>query len=193
MEGCANPGRRPWAWLGIIVQVLAFGFVIAVTGCSDSDNGPCCPDCDGPDGTTIYFTSFESPSDTLAWSTYGTVMLTDDAPPGGGSGSLLITGGCDGGFARLRLGPLTTGSSFTIRFWAKKIGPSAPQAVLTIAEKPYDEMIGVSVTTSEWSSYAPDDQLFCPRGKSLLIEFHAGGFAGGTLLTDLLEVVRLGE
>lgn len=191
MNGRVRPSQTLSSRPVIIIQVLAFGFVIAVTGCTDSDNGPCCSGSDGPGGTAIYFNSFESPSDTLGWSTYGTVMLADDAAPGGGSRSIHVSGGCTDHSPTLRLGPITDGGHFALRCWAKRRGYVTQPVVMTIAEELDQGMIRIDVTTSEWRAYLPNETLFCPPNRSLLISLAAFGFAGGTLQVDLLEVLQL--
>jgi len=143
---------------------------------------------------TIYFNSFESDADTTGWQGYAAYGFYNSAPPDGGNRSLFISGGCIMPHAVVDLEPLDEDRFLMLKCWASPIyGGQVINGgyISLIVSGEHSGSIDIEVTESTWTAYQPTDTLFCPANQSLYLNLSCGGFIPGSMLVDLLEVVRV--
>ena len=143
---------------------------------------------------TIYFNSFESNADTTGWWGYGDFGFYDSAPQDGEDRSLYISGGCIWPHAVLDLEPLNEDRLLILRCWASPVyGGQVEQSgiISLIVSGDFSDSIEISITESSWAAYQPSDTLFCPANHSLSLNLSCGGFVPGSMLVDLLEIIRI--
>lgn len=143
---------------------------------------------------TIYLNSFESDADTTGWWGYGYFGFYGSAPPEGGDRSLSISGGCIWPHAVFDMEPSNEDRLLMLRCWASPIyGGQVEQDgnISLIVSGEFSESIEIPITENSWAAYQPADTLFCPANHSLSLNLSCGGLVPGSMLVDLLEVVRV--
>jgi len=177
----------------LVFPVLAISASICLIPSCGEDSNPQAPNGSQPPVSwvsvrdTLFYTSFESPADTIGWTGFGSMRFSDDVPSGCGEHSLRISGCCLMPHARLRLGSPPVESGYIVQGWSKAV--TIGGAVLLRASG--DRLtVGFSVLDSTWTFYR-SDTLDCPAGDSLAIELCAGGFVARPFLADALEVIRV--
>lgn len=163
-----------------IVIPFIFG---ALFGCSDA-SGPG-SDTDG----RLYFNSFESPQDTAGWRGYGRMEIVDEACPGGGQHSVLISGGCFHPHASLDIAGPGEDSFVRLRCWGRNLASGGGLALTRTGNQGRGAFVVVADTS--WTMYQSSDTLFVSAGDSLHIEMSSGGFIYSAMLVDQLEIVRM--
>jgi hypothetical protein len=139
-------------------------------------------------GQQIYFNSFESQSDTIGWKGYA-FRFADDTPEHGGSGSLLVSGGCIIPHAQYTLPPQNSDSYMTLKFWGKNLSNGG--GVFLSVNKPGYKPLSFDVSGKDWTLYENHDSLFCPANASLTLGITAGGIIGSSILIDMIEIRKL--
>jgi hypothetical protein len=164
-------------WLKI-AAMLTFCVLIGL-GCDHSLRP------DFPSGDHIYFSSFESPEDTVGWR--GGLEFRNEAPPNGGQQSVFISGGCVFPHAYIELNGIEKDSRLLLRCWGRdlRIGGSV---TLQVVDDWY-KTIHVLVADSTWKSYQSSDTLFWPANHRLRLSMSSGGFAASAMLVDQIEVI----
>lgn len=166
----------------LFIPVLIFTACISCEKFPDPDPGPLYPE------NSIYFNSFESPSDTVGW--YGIIMeyLVEDAPAGGGRQSVQISGGCIIPHAYVWIDPLDENCSLVLRCWGKNM--SYGGSVRLIMDDPR-ETVSIPVQETSWTYYNCEDTLQYVAGSRLRIELNSGGIIGSAMRIDQLEISKV--
>ncbi len=137
----------------------------------------------------VYSNSFESLQDTVGLRGYGWALSSGDVPEGGGHQCLRVSGGCIWPHALIELPADSVGGVFLLRCWGKNLQIGGYASILVNGD--YSPEVSVSVTENEWTFYQSPDTLYCPAGKSILLQMGAGGYVPSAMLVDLVEIVRL--
>lgn len=139
-------------------------------------------------GPLVYLNSFESTQDTVAWTGYGGRVLKNDAPPGGGNRSLLVSGGCVVPHACYEL-KISGGGRFVLRCWGKNLALGGEVGLrVKNARCPG---IRITVTDTVWTHYRPSDTLFCPTNDTVQLLLNSGGVVASAMLVDVIEIIKV--
>lgn len=134
----------------------------------------------------LYATSFEMDSDTSGWSGHGGYRFVNDAPPGGGSRSLEVSGGCIVPHAVRSLAVPRSGSTITLTVWGRSV---AQGGMVSLGRADgTGTVLQVSVTDTVWTRYEASAAHLDRAGDTLRLEMMSGGIIFGTMRVDLLEV-----
>ena len=142
-----------------------------------------------PTGVVVYSNSFESPSDTVGWMKQGSLEFRQDAPPGGGSQSAYISGGCAAPTTSFDIKPVDEDRYLRLRCWGK--GLVGGGSVCLDQSSELFRGICIGITDSVWTSYAPPETLFCPKNFPLRLSLTSGGIFYNSMLVDRLEIIRV--
>jgi hypothetical protein len=164
--------------------LLLFGGVCLLAGACDSPVV-----VQEPTGVVVYSNSFESPSDTVGWMRQGSLEFRQDAPPGGGSQSAYISGGCFAPTASFDISPVDEDRYLRLRCWGK--GSIEGGFICLEQSSELFHGICVDITDSVWTSYEAPDTLFCPRNFPLRLSLTSGGIFFNSMLVDRLEIIRI--
>jgi hypothetical protein len=134
----------------------------------------------------LYFTSFESATDTAGWHRVYPDLFSTDTPAGGGRQSLRISGGCVVPHAWLILPPLPCDAWLTLQCWGKNLSNGGMVELCAVGECPRGLVI--QIEDQEWAEYSPLPTLFCPKGKELMLALVSGGYVPSAMLVDLIEI-----
>ena len=137
---------------------------------------------------SIYFNSFETPTDTIGWRGYSNYTLYPDAPPGGGKQSFYISGGCFVQHAWTEFLNNSSSNYIILSCWGKRLYRSG---FISLSRKnDYLKSINIVVSDSVWTFYTSTDSLFCLFGDTLCLQLFSGGRSpiSGGMLVDLIEV-----
>jgi hypothetical protein len=141
------------------------------------------------DSDVVFFSSFESPSDSTGWLGYGGFHTVEDFPTGGGSRSLEISGGCIHPHAITTIvGPSVDGE-LRIECWGKNLVLGGGVSLYRLADP--SKRISLFVSESTWTFLRSEESLFVRAGDSLAIEMSSGGIAYSAMRIDLLAVRRV--
>ena len=140
-------------------------------------------------GTVIYSNSFESSADTVGWITQGALEFRVDVPPGGGTQSVYVAGGCLAPTAWVDLNPLDQDSRLLLRCWGKSLVGGG--SVMLDRSGEFSQGIQIGIGDSAWTSYASRDTLFCPANIPMRLSVLSGGIIFNSMLVDRLEIVRV--
>jgi hypothetical protein len=139
--------------------------------------------------TPLYLNSFESSADTVGWQGFGTHTFYADAPRGGGKQSLYVSGGCQIPHAYICFQNSVPSSYVKLHCWGKRL-IGGGSVSLTIMHKPL-KSIYCQITDSVWTYYESTDSLFCASDDSLSLELDSGGIVAGSMLVDMIEVIKV--
>ncbi|MFO7445311.1 MAG: hypothetical protein R6W90_03050 [Ignavibacteriaceae bacterium] len=139
----------------------------------------------------IYYNSFESGKDTTGWEGLSSFLLVKEASPKGGTGSLLIGGGC--------LQPAGK-KEFTIveegYYVLECMGKTKTNGgSICLTNKPPNDGYEntqrcIQINSIQWASYI-SNEVFCEAGSQLLLEIYAGGFVPSDINIDELKIKKL--
>ena len=135
---------------------------------------------------TIYSNSFETASDMEGWHEYW--QFSDDVPPEGGTQSMIVAGGCSFPTIEYKLDAQPEDCYLKLRVWGKKLRMGG--SVYLGHRNDHPHSISISVQDTVWTMYETPGDLFCPANEPLVIYIFSGGFAGGAILVDVLDVLR---
>lgn len=135
----------------------------------------------------IFNTSFEADADTTGWWGHGGYRFVADAPPGGGSRSLEVSGGCIVPHAVRSIIVPRDGRKLILSMWGKLVA-NGGGASLTWSGNEGDG-IRISVTDSVWTRYESSALNNAHAGDILRLELMSGGIVYGAMRVDLLEVL----
>jgi len=136
--------------------------------------------------SVLFFTSFESETDTSGWQGVSTSQFRTDAPLNGGAQSLFISGGCVIPHASYAISALENDSYLILRCWGKNLGIGG-SVTLGLASQ-WPEGLHITIEDSVWTEYTSSDTLFCPKGEGLLLALFAGGIVPSAMEVDLIEI-----
>lgn len=142
---------------------------------------------DFPGGNHIYFSSFESPQDTVGWR--GGMQFRNEAAPNGGRQSVFISGGCVHPHADIEFDGIDQDSHLLLRCWGKNLA-SGGGVELHVADD-WSKTIHIFVADSTWKFYESADTLFWPAHQRLNLSMSSGGFKPSAMLVDRIEVIRI--
>jgi hypothetical protein len=135
----------------------------------------------------IFSTSFETDADTMGWSGYGAYRFVADAPPGGGSRSLEVAGGCIVPHGVRSIVAPRDGKKIVFAMWGKLMA-NGGGASLRWSNAAGDGL-HLSVTDTVWTRYEASAPIHVMAGDTLRLELMSGGFVYGAMRVDLLEVL----
>lgn len=165
-----------------IILLLLFIASISCEKFPDPDPGPLYPE------NSIYFNSFESPSDTIGWYGISTEYFMEDAPVGGGKQSVQISGGCIIPHAYVWIDPLDKDCSLVLRCWGKNMSHGG--SVRLVMDDPW-VTVNIPVQETSWTYYSCEDTLHYVAGSRLRIELNSGGIMASAMRVDQLEITKL--
>ncbi len=149
-------------------------------------------DCSQPgeplrDGAgSLYFSSFETKSDTVGWSGYGGQMLDMDAPPGGGHRSMHVAGGCIIPHAQTSIVVNRDVQVLSLDFWGKNLAIGGGVGLRRADGS--GPTIHISVSDTVWTRYRSTAAISCRAGDTLILEMMSGGIVYSAMRVDLVEV-----
>jgi len=149
-----------------------------------------------PSRTTLYYSnSFESDDDAKGWTGVATDMFIADPAPNSGDRSLQIGGGCIQPAAWLVFPKTTEEIRFKFSCWGKVDQPNQSGAVVLGVEGDTDDSNSLEIRIQErnWTYYASNASLVCPRGKQLRLEMRIGGIVFASMHVDGLIVERVND
>lgn len=135
---------------------------------------------------TIYSNSFETESDMEGWS--DTFSLSTDVPAEGGFQSLIVPGSCVLPCIEYKLDAQPEDCYLKFRAWGKMLTGNGNVHLAHRNDR--SNSVGFAIRDTVWTMYESADNLFCPAGEPLVIYINCGGFGGGAMLVDLLDVLR---
>ena len=138
----------------------------------------------------IYFNSFESAEDTVGWQGYGDREFRLDAPAGGGTQSLFVSGGCIAPHAWVEFTAPEKETRLRLKCWGKML-VNRGSVGLFFKDSLFHRGISISVTDSLWRPYQSTDSLVCPANTALRLEMMSGGIIPGAMLVDVVEVTPI--
>jgi hypothetical protein len=174
-------GRTHMKTRAIIYCCFVF---LAFLGCKDQGTN----ESDGI-GELIYSNSFESQSDTIGWTGYGSLVFDPSTPPRGGSQSARISGGCPVPHACTKVRVQSEGGVFMLQCWGKNLALAGTVELYTTSN-PFAG-ISVQVADTAWTRYRSDNSLICPAGDTLVLAMNSGGIVSSAMLVDLVEIYRI--
>jgi hypothetical protein len=137
----------------------------------------------------LYSNSFESSADTVGWSGYGDFRLYASAPPGGGTRSLRVSGGCIVPHASKRIVVSSSGGTFGLRCWAKNLSLGGGVQLFKSSDPFHGLSIQVSDTT--WTALESSGSLACSPTDTLVLTFCSGGIVASAMLVDEVRIYRV--
>lgn len=143
-----------------------------------------------PGPGTVYFNSFESKKDTVAWRGHGHIEFRNDAPEGGGKQSVYVSGGCTVPHASLVLPRQPLAGYYHLQCWGKNLA-SGGGVSLTIYGHEDTHRIWLQVRESEWKFIESENTLFCPANYRMKLTLSSGGFVASAMLVDLIQIIRV--
>jgi hypothetical protein len=135
----------------------------------------------------IFSMSFEADTDTAGWWGYGSCRFVADAPPGGGSRSLEVAGGCIVPHGVRSIVAPRDGKKIVFAMWGKLMA-NGGGASLRWSNAAGDGL-HLSVTDTVWTRYEASASVDCRSGDTLRLELMSGGIVYGAMRVDLLEVL----
>lgn len=135
----------------------------------------------------IFSTSFENDADTTGWTGYGGYQFVADAPPGGGSRSLEVAGGCIVPHAVRSIVAPRGGSKLILTMWGRLMA-NGGGASLRWSDGAGDGL-HLSVTDTAWTRYEVSAPVHVMAGDTLRLELMSGGIVYGAMRVDLIEVL----
>ena len=157
-------------------MVLVFSFL--------SCNGALDPSHDSLN--TYYSTSFEDENDLNGWEGILLAQLRNDAPPGYGDKSVLISGGCIIPHASLKLPPPGSILKVRVELYAKLLLNSGFCELYMGNDHHHSQF--VSIKDTSWAYYRFDKAIIWPADSTMTINLNSGGFIAGAMLVDGLRV-----
>ncbi|HQU71041.1 MAG TPA: hypothetical protein PKV71_17200 [Calditrichia bacterium] len=145
------------------------------------------------DSKTVFFNSFESAQDTMRWYWNGQRSLVRDTPPEGGITALRIAGKQALPVASFLTRPVAKGGYFMIECWGKMEKTGGFIQLSTVSDHQVSEAIQVEIIEPEWRVLRSGDILFCPPNTSLMLTMQAGTVIEGSMLVDMLRIVKVPE
>jgi hypothetical protein len=147
----------------------------------------------GPEESTLYSNSFESPADTAGWHGITADMLIDDPAPDAGRRSLHIGGGCIQPSASLHLPGEYGPGCYRVSCWGRLDGLSPAGSVGLVADAGPNGLrqTQLQISTTDWSygnSLISWDQ---PTAMTLRLEIWIGGFIPASMSIDGIAVEKI--
>ncbi|MFQ6113664.1 MAG: hypothetical protein ACE5NG_06185 [bacterium] len=143
-----------------------------------------------PGPGTVYFNSFESKNDTVAWRGYGHIEFRNDTPEEGGKRSLYVSGGCIVPHASFVLPSHPEDGYYHLQCWGKNLA-SGGGVSLTIYGHEDTHQISLQVHESEWTFIEAESTLFCPGNYRMKLTLNSGGIVASAMLVDLIQIIRV--
>jgi hypothetical protein len=139
----------------------------------------------------LYSNSFESSSDTVGWTGYGTYRFYPEPSPNGGTQSLYITGGDVSPQAMAELPSLVNESHIVLKLWARSFHKDGSVRLLTLTPNTPWPTIWISFQDTVWKEYA--DTSLLPSGYKLQLILESNGKMGGDVLVDQIQILKLSQ
>jgi len=138
-------------------------------------------------GTIVYSNSFESANDTVGIRAYGYIDFSNDVIRNSGDHSLYVSGGCIVPHAQFYAGPFNYDGYFKLRCQGKNLQIGG--GIFIKAEGDQNNVVGININESRWTSYESGEMLFCPAGKRIIISVISGGIVPSAVLIDKVEII----
>ncbi|HEX9935458.1 MAG TPA: hypothetical protein VGB38_09705 [bacterium] len=141
----------------------------------------------------FYFNSFESADDANGWNGVEENMFVEDPAPNSGKQSLHIGGGCIQPTAWKVFPKAEADARYALSCWGKidQENQSGEVVLMLDGDERFSSETVLSVNSREWTFYGSEKSLFCPKGRSLRLEFRVGGIIFASMAIDVLTVERL--
>ncbi len=132
----------------------------------------------------VYAQSFESPNDFSDWDEFGAASMKKDAPPGGGTWSVQISGGCIVPHAYVDIEPLSYDCELVFSFWGKNLFNGGS---VSLGSDDYKGDTQVAVTDKVWRYYISTVYNY-KKGQPLRLSLYSGGYVPGAMLIDMIKI-----
>ncbi len=178
--------NKAWQFCSLLL------FTIAWNSCASGARGDRDPRMDVP-GTTVFFNSFETVSDSAVWFWSGSYKWSEDTPPSGGERALHINGGRVAPVASMVTKPLAEGGHYRLKCWGKSVNIGGFVELASVGEHDINERVTISIISSEWHEIKANDYVYCPPNSKLMLTLNAAAVKDGAVLVDLIRIEKLGE
>lgn len=135
----------------------------------------------------VFFSSFESLSDTTNWFGIYRDNIVDEAPKQGGDKSVRIAGGCLIPHASCTV-DISEECHVMLKCYGKNLSNGGS---VHMRNDNTNEASSISISDKEWKHYTGSDTIYCPANSSLNLQLNSGGFAPSSMLVDVIEIIKI--
>ncbi len=166
-----------------ITSVAMSLLTLSVPACKDLSTET---DAWPPNSELVYYNSFESKADTIGWRILASFQLVSDAPAGGGSQSVRVSGGCPVPHATVRVNTHGKAGKYYLECFGKDLA-SGGSVQLNKTSEPFTKLV-VHIRDTNWVRYRADGYIECSASDTLQVTILSGGYNPSAILVDCISI-----